>query len=562
MTKPHFAELLRRARTEQRPVWLLFEAPWNAESRAWRRNVLESPAVAELRSRFACIDVSAESWPEGDQAAQFLMQTLAKRSGWPLSLLLDSQGAPTLGFDALDEKSLAGLLTRWWQEWKSDPASMRAAALRNVETARKVDPLSQSTAPVSAEMLRSEAFEAALLSPLEQSLDFETGLVGQGTRFHYPSVYGCLLARDSTRKHGATALANLAKTHFYDAVGGGFFRSGGALPDAPVATEKLLVENAQFLELYAEASVIQHAGAEFLLQIRAELRALLKDHFEREDGHFAAALSASADFYRVRPADLLKYVAPADRQSVQMFFGIEESSYVPHHPTELPLLATYLNEPPIDLRHRLVAAKLSLQKHRELRENAPEPMTPSLYAEALAVGALLRESATLDENLTQALDRYRESTPTLESGREFWAVGHALLREAGLDQHLGRRDAALVKWAMIDRTWGVPAQALDATTIEIPFLGRRWDGADHLGPSSEAIRLGWLRERADQAEREGDARTARTFRESREKILCAVLPRLKPLGLHGASAYAEFFRGQGSMASPKATPATLPTSEA
>lgn len=525
-------------------MWLLFEAPWNAESQAWRREVLESPIVAELRSRFACIDVSAEDWPEGDQAAQFLMQTLAKRSGWPLSLLLDSQSAPTLGFDALDDKSLAGLLTRWWQEWKADPASMCAAALRNVETARGVDPLSRSAPAVSPERLHSEAFEAALLSPLEQSLDFETGLIGQGTRFHYPGVYACLLARESTRKHGATALANLAKTHLYDAVGGGFFRSGGALPDAPVATEKLLVENAQFLELFAEASVLPHAGAEFLLQIRAELRALLKDHFEREDGHLASSLGASADFYRIRPADLLKFVAPADRQSVQMFFGIEESAYVPHHPTELPLLATYLNEPPVDLRHRLVAAKVSLQKHRELRENAPEPSAPSLYAEALAVGALLRESATADENLTQALDRYREVPPTLESGRAFWAVGHALLREAGLDQHAGRRDAALSKWAMIDRVWGAPAQELESTTLDIPFLGRRWDGADHLGPSSEALRLGWLRERADQAEREGDVRTARQLRGAREKILCAVMPRLKPLGLHGASAYAEFFRGR------------------
>ncbi|MBS1983633.1 MAG: DUF255 domain-containing protein, partial [Bdellovibrionales bacterium] len=329
------------------PVWLLLDAPWSEDARAWKSEVWNDPHVVELRKQFVTCELNRDTAGETDQAAQFLLQSMAARSGWPLNLFLDPySGAPIMGTPSLEAKPLVDLLGQMLQAWKIDSDSLRGLAQTQRAALAPSDPLGLSHGKLEGEDVDAwldDKMMGAWLTPLEQSLDFESGFVGQGEVFHYPSVYKCLLASPELAKWAELALTRLGSSHACDVIGGGFFRSAGRDPDKFVATEKLAVENAELLEAYL--SYRNPAHSTFLIQVATEITAFLVSDL-MQNNSVAAGLSGSAGYYRLSPADLIEAVDGRNRQPAQMFFGIENGGRVPYLPTELTLLATFLKWAP------------------------------------------------------------------------------------------------------------------------------------------------------------------------------------------------------------------------
>ena len=541
---------LAEAKRRNRLVWVSLGAPWNEAATSARTRALSVKAVQELRERFVTCEIDAAVVPELDHAAQFLLQRFAGNSGWPAEFFLTPNGQALLGTTALEPDDLRKLLFEMLSAWDIDAKAISAQAQESWNAARALDPLKREDLLQNAPLanMDAEAMAMSLLTPLEQSLDFETGFVGQGDVFQAPSVYKCLLASENLAKWAELALTQLAKSHLCDTLEGGFYRAAARSPEAAVSTEKLLAENAELLDAYVSFRHPKHA--EFLVQTASEIVRAISQDFKIPSGvGFASTLSGSAAYYRLSPADLLKALPGPQRQPAQMFFGVESGGQVPYLPTELPLLSSFLTIAPVDLSHLLTDAKKRLAEFRRRREVAkPTRGVRARYPEALAVRALFRASvladvvtsAMIQNTLLPILEDWNQSKSEL-TVREKWATWSAQVAAAKWSLAAGDRALAMKILDHSDEFLSAHRR-LDSIEVETSMVGLRWDLADHLGPSAGALRLRGLLDRWECAEMEGDLKRVRESADQLKQDFAALRPLCRPLGLYAAGVYEAFLR--------------------
>lgn len=544
------AKALSEAARRRVPLWIYARAPWNEEARAWEREVYDAPVTRELRAHFVSFEFDAAEMPELDHAVQFALTHLAGRSGWPAHLFLDPAGRPLMGATSLTAPALEDLLGQLLRAWTVDAESLSARAEGTRQALRAADPLAASPVtemdPAERDDWLSDQALSAWLTPFDQSLDFETGWVGRGDLYLYPSVYKCLLAREDSMRWGLMALTNLSRTQMFDVMQGGYFRAAGRDPTQPVSTEKLLAENAEMLEALTEC--VGLPNSDFAASVATDtLRVIVEDFAASANGSFAAALSGHAPYYRVTPSDLIAMCTGPERQPVQMFFGIEAGNQVPFLQTELPLLATYLKLPPVDLSHMLQSARRKVLANRQTRPESqrPQAMGASVAAEATALRAIYLASRKLPAALpperaeeigAPILARWNDLKPSALSPRAEWSIVLTRLSAARSALQSRNRDLFLRRVSEADETLQARLDPNDVA-LDTAFAGERLDMADHLGASAAGLRLHALRERLEIARVEGDARTLKRLLDVELDLMARALRTVKPLGLHASSVW-------------------------
>ncbi len=319
---------------------------------------------------------------------------------------------------------------------------------------------------------------------------------------------------------GELSLVRLARSPLNDVIGGGFFR-GAELnetvqdPEARASwdhvsrvwTEKLLIENAELLEVFIEA--FQTRKTPFLGQSCFELLDALLEDFRipsppgvEAPPSFASALSGSASHYSLSPADLLKALPPQERQTAQLFFGIEGSrSQPPRIPTEVSVLSEFTGLQPVDLRLQLVDSRKRLKDFRRSRSEAPRLCPPDRLGEltllrALAYAAFAFDTPKVSEICSELFSRYREewkATPEGWTLREKAAYLRALAAMARL--HAAHRDHEFAQLCFEESEafiLSLKDPLIEEAVFDMPFLGRHVDVCDHGGMSGFASLLAGL----------------------------------------------------------------------
>lgn len=550
-SKGGLKSLLEEARRRRCPVWISSTAPWNSKARLWTAQIKSDPTIQEFQKRFVFWEFDSAALPEIDQGLQFILQKLASTSGWPSQIFLDPEGHPIVGVSPLELSDFKKLLFDILSAWDIDPKALSTLSETAQREAVKADPL--ACVPMDISKLSNEqssAAEMAFLTPLEQSLDFDTGFVGRSPEvYHFPSVYKALLAREESARWAELALTQLAKSHLCDVIEGGFYRSAGRDPESPVQAEKLLSENAELLD--ALISAPESPRTEFLLKTASECVQLILSAFESPSSvGFGSSLGGDESYYRLVPSDLLTALSGPQRQPAQMFFGIESGGRVPYLPTELPLLSSFLGIAPVDLGHLLVSAREALAKYRHDRAASGKTRQPVLgvrerYSEALAVRALFRAGTLkslvsdqdVERHLYPILEDWKKSSVEL-SKRELWATAGAWVAAAqfGLKRGGSHRMRGMDALNEADNLLS-SLEAPSTVLVDLPFLSLRWDVSDHLGPSSVALRLRAMVERIELAFQEGDRARVSQMTQRIETDLSLFLPLCRPLGLHAAGVF-------------------------
>jgi hypothetical protein len=269
--------------------------------------------VAKLMNQwFVCIKVDREERPDVDHIYMTALHVRGKRGGWPLSMFLTADGKPIWGgtYWPPEDKEIDGekihgfksILKLVHDFWTEKPKEILADADKLAEaTTNSLAGVGRGIALVD---LDRELVKGAV-DGLKEEFDKVHGGFGlavaqfRGTKFPTPP-YLRLLQSEAARTESAElagivhlTLDKMALGGIYDHLGGGFARYSTERTWTVPHFEKMLYDNAQLVELYAEA----HRTTRNPLYRRVvnETLAFIQREMTDKAGGFYAALDADSE---------------------------------------------------------------------------------------------------------------------------------------------------------------------------------------------------------------------------------------------------------------------------
>ncbi len=311
------------------------------------RESFENADIAKtLNASFVCIKVDREERPDVDEVYMAAVQVTGVSGGWPLSVFLTPDGKPIFGgtyFPPEDKKVGEGTLTGFKTvlarvlELHKDKKDEIYAQADNVAklTAERLtaDAKGGAVVPLTAEIVTEAAGEFEL-DPVHGGLG-RMLLKFQGTKFPRVAALQFLLTQsakpgnEALAKLMTTALDKMAEGGIYDHLGGGFHRYSTERTWTVPHFEKMLYDNAQLVELYAQA--YQQTPNPAYKRVIDETLAFVAREMTAPEGYFYSALDADSDgeegkFY-VWTAKELKAILGPDVGRVATVYGTDKPNF-------------------------------------------------------------------------------------------------------------------------------------------------------------------------------------------------------------------------------------------
>ncbi len=368
--------------------WVVLTAEWSSEcSEAvdLLRQKLKTQALlsANQLPQF----LTLEQAPELHHSAQMLLESQQIVPSWPMHLFVTPSQRVFFAATGADPE----VVLKWARDFFAmsllDPSRVEREADRVFEQARLWDPLGE---PLQARLsvTRSEWTDSALkslaLTPIEASLDWNTGWVGRSWVWPAALGYRLLLWGDAQAE---LPLVRLARSSLCDVIGGGFFR-GFDSARSRMATEKLLIDNVLMLETYLEASLV-YPSTSFLKDVSAGIFRCLEEEFWNGTG-FAAGLMGKESFYVLGSRDLLGCVPAAHRAWAQRLMGLGLEASLPSLKSSVAEISAEFLAEPVDVQNALAELRGTLKSYREKRGVKPKQVGWSWRFEAEAIRVLLK----------------------------------------------------------------------------------------------------------------------------------------------------------------------------
>lgn len=293
------------------------------------RQVFENPAIAQqMNELFVCVKVDREERPDVDDIYMTATQLLTGSGGWPMSVFLTPPEASQGDGVELNERSAAGqisggrrgLLPFWAGTYiPPTPAYGRASFPQVMEAMSKAwrderdqvieqggrvaDAVRQQVAQGGASAEKGGAIRMEMpqrtAAQLQSRYDpTHGGFSGNdGPKFPTPSTVALLL--DVYQQHPDDTLGQpirhtldrMALGGMYDQVGGGFHRYSVDEQWLVPHFEKMLYDNGQLLELYAQAYEIwgdQRGAALYARAVRETADYLLREMVDKSGALWSA----------------------------------------------------------------------------------------------------------------------------------------------------------------------------------------------------------------------------------------------------------------------------------
>ncbi len=321
-----------------------------------------------MNERFVCIKVDREERPDLDDACMAAVQMLTGHGGWPLNVFLDPRSlAPFWGgtyfppVPAHGRPSFTQVLERLSEAYQTrrDEITGQAAAVAK-EVAASIAARREPVLVGQEQVIRA-------LQTLLTIFDRTHGGFGGAPKFPQP-VYARLLLdvrgfadSDDTRAAIDHALRftldRMALGGLFDQVGGGFHRYATDAIWLVPHFEKMLYDQAQLLEVYADAAA--QLGDPFYAHIAKRTAAYLAREMTDASGAFFSAQDAEVDGreglnYLWTPDEVRAALAAEDAEFALDVYGLAQGPNFrdPHHPGEPPRNVLHLAERPEEIARR------------------------------------------------------------------------------------------------------------------------------------------------------------------------------------------------------------------
>ncbi len=398
---PWGPEAFEKARTESKPVFLSVGYSSCYWCHVMERQVFSNRKIADyMNEHFVCIKVDREERPDIDDIYMTSLIVYQQATGagggggWPLSMFLTPEGDPIAGATYLPPEdspdgrtgflTVANRITELWTDRK-EAVSGSAAMI-----AREVRRLSGPMVLAEPRDLTRELLEA-VVTGIEGRYDPDYGGVDfnerrpDGPRFpNVPRLQFLLgLHGESPRpellkivEHSLTAMA---KGGIRDHLGGGFHRYSTDRRWNVPHFEKMLYDQAQMLEVYAQAALL--TDNPLYRQVIDELVVFLEREMTLPGGGFCSALDAETnaiegESYVWTEAQIRETLKPDDAELFMTAYGFHEPQSFEHGrvlflPITLAELAATHATDAASLEARLVEMRSQLL---QVRSKRPRPL--------------------------------------------------------------------------------------------------------------------------------------------------------------------------------------------
>ena len=285
---------LETAKAQQKPIFLSIGYSACHWCHVMEHESFESESIATtLNENFISIKVDREERPDLDHIYMTAVQMLTGRGGWPMSVFLTPELRPFFGgtyWPPTQQRGMPGfdqVLTAVLDAWQNrrEQAIAQAADLTN-RISSYSDFTAQQLTPVGPDVLRNAVMR------LQESFDTQHGGFGGAPKFPRGSDLHVLLRfwhrqrQETALTHVRLTLDKMAAGGIYDHLGGGFARY--SVDDRWLVPhfEKMLYDNAQLLDLYADVFAIT-AASKYATVIRETADYILRDMTDPEGGFYS-----------------------------------------------------------------------------------------------------------------------------------------------------------------------------------------------------------------------------------------------------------------------------------
>ena len=516
-------EALQRAQRENK--LLLISIGYSAchWCHVMERESFENEETAALMNKlFVCIKVDREERPDVDQVYMNAVQLVSGHGGWPLNCFALPDGRPVYGGTYYRPDQWREVLRNLADLHATDPAKVEKYADQLTQGVRQSEWSGPAAATGPAEAMGLEEIKA-LVGPWQGQFDRVEGGANRAPKFPLPNNWQFLL-RYSRAADDPAILAQVRLTldkmafgGIYDHLGGGFARySTDGLWKVP-HFEKMLYDNGQLLELYAEA--YQATKDPLYARVVRETAAFVARELTAPEGAFYSALDADSEgvegkYYVWEKAEL-EAALGADFPLFRDAYNInstgywEEGTYIPLRKHRDAELAAAAGVPETELRTRLDKSLATLLALREKRVRPGlDDKTLTAWNALMSKGYLaayraLGDAAYLtaaEKNLGFILEHGRRSDGGLhrayKAGR--WTINAFLEDYASMSEALAELYEATFaeKWLTAARELAEyalahfrdPASGLCffASDIDPPLVARKFEIMDNVTPASNS----------------------------------------------------------------------------
>ncbi|MBT8493196.1 MAG: thioredoxin domain-containing protein [Deltaproteobacteria bacterium] len=373
---PWGPEAFAAARAQDKPVFVSIGYAACHWCHVMAHESFEDDDIAALMNElFINVKVDREERPDVDAVYMNAIHVMGEGGGWPLSAFCDGDGKPYyLGtyFPPVDKYGRPGfpsvlkMMAKVYRDQRDKVEQNTEAVLDGL---RRIDEHYRRLAAKSD----PEALDAGVVvgagRALTEASDPKNGGLGSKPKFPSSSAHS-LLARASRLAFGEPARAafllqceKMAGGGIYDHLGGGFARYSVDERWLVPHFEKMLYDNGQLLEIYADAYAI--TGETRYLDVIEETVGYLERELSDPAGGLCASQDADSEgeegkFYVWTPEQIAAVLGPADAIQFNSAYGVTEEGNF-EGATVLERVTDrgdrYEEQALADMRSRLLAAR-------------------------------------------------------------------------------------------------------------------------------------------------------------------------------------------------------------
>ncbi len=291
---PWGEEAFARARAEDKPILLSIGYSACHWCHVMEHESFENEAIAALMNEdFVSIKVDREERPDLDEIYMNAVQMLTRRGGWPMTVFLTPEGKPFFGgtyYPPEDRQGMPGfprVLQAVVEAYRNKPQDVARNVDQIVAALDRMNVLSETGQEMSVEAVTRGA------EGLTSAYDAAHGGFGRAPKFPNAGVFNLFLRAhrlSGNRRYLemiTETLRKMAEGGMYDQLGGGFHRYSVDDKWLVPHFEKMLYDNGQLAQVYAEAYRITGDGF-FKRVVEETLDYVLREMCQPEGGFYSA----------------------------------------------------------------------------------------------------------------------------------------------------------------------------------------------------------------------------------------------------------------------------------
>lgn len=284
------------------------------------RESFSDPDLASfLNEKFVSIKVDREEHPDVDASYLASASAFTPNLGWPLNVFVTPEGKAFYAGTYFPPQPLQGhpsfrqVLTAMTDAWATRREEVTEIAVKIAEAVAGA-----SNFRGGGTSLPEREALAAAVSQLLESEDTTFGGFGTAPKFPAAPMLGFLLGHPDGRPVAVRTLKRMGASPLRDPVEGGFFRYAVNRDWSDPHYERMLYDNAQLLDLYAQAWALTGEG--WARSVAEGVARFLIDIMQLPDGGFASAQDSESmvggvrtegGYYSLEEEDRAKEIPPA-----------------------------------------------------------------------------------------------------------------------------------------------------------------------------------------------------------------------------------------------------------